>query len=340
MNVIDYLRTKNIEPKLVTSNGEHASPCPACGGRDRFRSWPDRFFCRGCRQNGGDIIDLIMMVEGVNFKTARDISGKTIALRQNYASSPARLTLKQIELPTITWQNAAADFVERSHQALLKNDLVLSWLKSERLIKLETVKRFKLGWNAATTYASRQVWGLPEQINTEIGRPKAVWLPPGLVIPCHGIAGQLTRLKIRQPKDTPRYVLIPGSSIAPAAFGSSIQAHIVVESELDAVLLWQEAGDLVTPVAVGGVAMRPDKTTVEAMAAGAVALLSFDSDDAGKEKKNLLPWKEALNNFCLHPIPPRYGKDHTEAARSGMNLRTWVWAVQAVFSNTHHQRIL
>lgn len=76
-----------------------------------------------------------MMVEGVNFETARDISGKPIALRLNYTSSPARLNLKQIEPPPVTWQNVAGDFVERSHQALLKNEPILSWLRFERLIE-------------------------------------------------------------------------------------------------------------------------------------------------------------------------------------------------------------
>jgi len=281
-----------------------------------------------------------MMVEGVNFKTARDISGKTIELRQNYASSPARLTLKQIELPTITWQNAAADFVERSHQALLKNEPVLSWLKSERLIKLDTVKCFKLGWNASTTYANRQVWGLPEKINPETGRPFKVWLPDGLVIPLHDIVGRFVGIKIRRKPKEPPFAFVSGGSEVPAMFSQAIQtiqpapAFIVVESELDAILLWQKAGDFITPISTGGVSMRPDKTTVEKMAAGPVSLLSFDSDDAGKEKKNLLPWKEVLKNFYLHPIPPRFGKDHTEAARSGMNLRTWLKAGLADISKS------
>lgn len=329
MNILDYLRSKGIEPKQVTASGEHASPCPACGGNDRFVSKPDtdRWFCRGCSPKGGDLIDLVKLVEGVDYKEACRITGAIPAVRQPKPFIPAVQSLKQIEPPPATWQKAAADFVERSHQALLKNEPVLSWLKSERLITLDTVKRFKLGWNAATVYATRQAWGLPEQINPKTDKPSKVWLPVGLVIPCHDIKDRLIRLKIRRPEADPRYVLIPGSSTVPALFGQIGPAFVVVESELDAVLLFQEAGDLVAPIAAGGVSIKPDRATVEAMAAGLVAFVCFDNDEAGRDSKKFVPWRNALPNYYLLPIPAKYGgKDPTEATRFGFSLRNWVAA--------------
>jgi len=327
MNILDYLRNKGIEPKQVTAAGQCNSPCPFCGGNDRFVIYTSgRAWCNRCDFKG-DLIDLVKMIEGVDYKTACQITGATPAARQPKVFIPARQTLKQIEPPPATWQNAAAEFVERSHQALLKNERLLSWLKSERLLSLDTVKRFKLGWNASTVYATRQAWGLPEKISEKTGKPLKVWLPVGLVIPCHDIEGRLIRLKIRQPEADPRYVLIPGSSTAPALFGQTGPAFMVVESELDAVLLFQESGDFVAPIAAGGVSIKPDQATVEAMAAGLVSFVCFDNDEAGRDSKKFLPWRNALSNYYLFPIPAKYGgKDPTEAAQAGFSLRNWVAA--------------
>jgi len=335
MNIFDYLRSKNIEPKKASSSGEHKSTCPACGGKDRFVSFEDRFFCRGCSPKGGDIIDLIKLVEGVDFKTAREISGKVVFTSSGKSSKsttqlPARPIIKIVPPPTHGWQTAASALIAQAHAELVKNENALSWLQSDRLIELNTIKRFKLGWNPVARYDRREAWGLPDEMNNK-GRSMLVWLPRGLVIPCYDAKGQLIRIKIRRPdadlkeKDN-KYCLVSGSSTAPAFFGISGSSHTVVESELDAILLWQETGDFVSTVSTGGVAMRPDQATVEKLSSGEVTLVSFDSDAAGQKKENLLPWREALNNFIRHPIPPEYGKDHTEATLAGMNLRAWLMA--------------
>ncbi len=334
MNILDYLRNKCIEPKQVTAAGEHASPCPACGGEDRFVIPADtgRWFCRRCSPKGGDIIDLIKLVEGVDFKTARDMSGKitqapaSVSTFYRHLSPPARQALKRIEPPPAAWQNAAADFIERSHQALLKHERALSWLKSARRIELETVKRFKLGLNENSTYEPWQKWGLPEQIDQKTGRPKMMWIPDGLVIPRHDATGGLIQVKIRRKPLSPPFVFLPGSSEAQAFYGQVGQTFVVVESELDAILIWQEAGDLITPVSTGGVSMKPDEASVKTMAAGELVLISFDSDEAGRAPGRLSTWRSALPDCCVLPIPTRYGKDHTDACLSGMNLRAWVMA--------------
>ena len=51
---------------------EYASPCPTCGGRDRFsiNTSKDVWNCRGC-EIGGDAIDLARHVLGISFNEAR-----------------------------------------------------------------------------------------------------------------------------------------------------------------------------------------------------------------------------------------------------------------------------
>ncbi len=44
---------------------------PGCGGRDRFsiNTTKQLFNCRGCNR-GGDVIEMVQHLDGVNFKTA------------------------------------------------------------------------------------------------------------------------------------------------------------------------------------------------------------------------------------------------------------------------------
>jgi phage/plasmid primase-like uncharacterized protein len=51
--------------------GEYAGPCPTCGGRDRFSVNIRKgiWICRGCAK-GGDDIDLLRHLDGINFAEA------------------------------------------------------------------------------------------------------------------------------------------------------------------------------------------------------------------------------------------------------------------------------
>ena len=51
---------------------ERCGPCPKCGGEDRFsiNTVKQIFNCRGCGV-GGDVINLVQHLDGVDFNTAR-----------------------------------------------------------------------------------------------------------------------------------------------------------------------------------------------------------------------------------------------------------------------------
>jgi hypothetical protein len=62
--------------RLSDRGAERCGPCPICGGRDRFSiNIPKQLWnCRGCAR-GGDAIDLVRHLDGVDFKTACDTLG-------------------------------------------------------------------------------------------------------------------------------------------------------------------------------------------------------------------------------------------------------------------------
>lgn len=79
MNIIDLLTQRGLVPVKIsdTHGGEYASPCPKCGGSDRFRCWPEMpsvfgggtWFCRNCARAGG-CVDFLMHVNGYDFPAA------------------------------------------------------------------------------------------------------------------------------------------------------------------------------------------------------------------------------------------------------------------------------
>ncbi len=56
-----------------------------------------------------------------------------------------------------------------------------------------------------------------------------------------------------------------------------------MEGEFDALLLWEVARDVCTPVAFGGCANHPDEETAEFIADAAILLNCLDGDDPGEK---------------------------------------------------------
>lgn len=90
MTLLDLLNDDGIDTKKVstTNGGEYAGPCPACGGTDRFRVWPQngRYWCRGCGKSG-DAIQYLRDFRSLSYHDACLFLGRV----PNYRFSPARL---------------------------------------------------------------------------------------------------------------------------------------------------------------------------------------------------------------------------------------------------------
>jgi CHC2 zinc finger/Toprim domain len=66
--------------RLVGHGAERSGACPRCGGRDRFsiNIAKGLFNCRGCVR-GGDVVDLVQFLDGVDHKTAiRALAGADV----------------------------------------------------------------------------------------------------------------------------------------------------------------------------------------------------------------------------------------------------------------------
>ena len=206
---------------------------------------------------------------------------------------------------------------------------VRTWLNA-RGLKNETIKQCRLGWNPKDIYHDREAWGLEEKI--ENGKRSRIWIPAGLVIPCFR-DGIIQRLSVRRsnlenldgpPERGGRYVLAAGSSgKVPMVLGNEKQFFVIVESDLDAILLHQEAWDVVSAVSMGSATNKPDSETTTLLNQAEVILVALDTDEAGVRSA----WSWWLESFPkAKRWPVSKGKDPGEAYKKGENIRMWILA--------------
>ena len=252
----------------------------------------------------------------------------------------------QYPSPPDLWQEKAAALVTWAHEKLLANSEQLKILAA-RGIKIETVKHFRLGWNPGKDdkdlFRPRESWGLPTEMKD--GRKKKLWLPIGLVIPMF-VHGHVHRLRIRRPGgNKPTYYIIPGSSMATwvmpsennsppgrggrdlprqcastAGAGGVCRVFVIVESELDGILLWQEARDITGIISVGSSSTRPDLAAIKLLQKSSWILNALDFDQAGA--KALEWWTNHFSQHHRWPVPA--GKDPGEAWQAGIDLKEWI----------------
>lgn len=341
-DILSLYQGMGLTPKKKTES-EFGGPCPSCGGNDRFCIWGGgqgkhglgRFYCRGCGLQG-DAIQFLREFQGLGYGEACRALGLTPATpsgkqipRDTVTPAPCMpvWTPKAGELPNARWQAQARKLISWAAQELQNSPGVLSWLAAERGLTPETAARHRLGWLPKDLYRDRAAWGLPQELKPT-GKRRMLWLPRGLVLPVLDASGAPARIKFRRPdpgKDEPKYLYLPSEpkNTAPIIITGAASAWIVVESELDGLLLAQEAGDLVNVLALGSASLRPDAEAHARLEAAPFILVSLDADDAG-DKAAWTWWTTHYPPEKVRVWPVPEGKDPTDAWRAGWDLRAWI----------------
>lgn len=327
---------------------------------DRFHVWPKqnetdkqgrvvacpgKYWCRpglGHCGRSGDAIQFIIDYEGITFKEACARLGqkddRTEARR--YPRKPADESGKTFEpvertAPAEMWAKEAKRFAMDCYDAIYETPEAMAYLEG-RGIRKETLGLFGLGWNAGTRnkngkrwglFKKREGWGLSPVKDEKTGKAKPLWLPVGWVIP-YMIGGEVARLRIRQTDGAefgPRYYMVEGSSSAVMIISPKVPSHrdvyVIVESELDGILISQEASDLCGVIALGSASTRPDQAAVKVLKASAHILNALDSDGAGAKESGKW-WAQHFPEAVRWPVPD--GKDPGEAWQKGVDLREWI----------------
>jgi DNA primase len=347
LNILDLLQADGLDVRRVasTNGGEYAGPCPFCGGNDRFCVWPEqgdngRYWCRQCGQRG-DAIQYLRDQRKMSFQEACQYVGKEINSFAPSLSSkrkgandrgtrspwPARETTPQSDL----WQERAQRLVEESERCLFQPysfaQTMLGWLKERRGLSEETIKKHRLGLVPIDRWEGHEQWGLDPVLKAD-GTPKKIWIPRGLTIPLC-LDGKILRIRIRRSKmdlksgDDRRYQTVRGSDSKAMMLEPHREIQVVVESDLDAMFVVQEAQGLVGAVSLGTAGKTPDEEALMVLRRSRLILVALDSDDAGAKAA----WRWWPNNFSqARRWPPIAGKDPGDMHLAGVNVRDWIMA--------------
>jgi len=331
MNAIDLRETDllslvgrdtALKRVAATNGGEWAGPCPFCGGRDRFRVWPDdgdrgRWWCRQCQRHG-DAIDYLRERDNLTFREACERLGASLPDRPAAPPAPA---VPDVEPPGAQWQARARAFVtwcqERLWEAGGREALeYLYW----RGLTTETIQSAGLGYNPRAWRRPAADWGLA-------GDP--VYLAAGITIP-HEADGALWTVKIRRLEAvttadgrTLRYTSIRGGHqalyLADGLTGDR-PAVALTEGEFDALLLRQQAGDLVDAASLCSASNSVPLRWLLKLLPYRRILAAYDNDEAGQAGAAKL---SALSRR-VSVIRPLEGKDVTDFHLAGGDLGAWI----------------
>jgi DNA primase len=309
-----------------TYKGTYSSPCPSCGGTDRFRCWPNNgnggnYYCQKCKKAGG-VLKYLTEYRKMDYLAASALSGitteyKNINLRSRLLKKDNKFK-DPSDSPCNIWQQQASGLIQVAAKNIWHQDniIYLDWLL-KRGLTASTIQEYSIGFNPADTYYDRSVWGIDVPNNSTT----KMIVPAGIVIP-HINNGVVQKIKIRRfnPQAQNKYHVLAGSNSSVMILGSG-NYHIIVESELDGILLDQEAGDLVTIIVLGSAQNRPDALIMKQLTNSDLVLLALDNDQAGVESSYKW-WIKTV------PIAKRWpvlnGKDPGESFQNGVNIRDWV----------------
>ncbi|MDE3073877.1 MAG: toprim domain-containing protein [Chloroflexota bacterium] len=314
--------------------GELHGPCPFCGGDDRFwvlpQAEPAHWACRQCAPKGGDAVDFVRTRDNCSFpeaiRTLQSLAGDEPLPRAGGPEAEGP--------PTAAWQAHAEAFTEWCAQQLWgeAGAAVRGYLAGRGLTEA-TIRRARLGLCPDMLWRERADWGLAPETRAN-GQPKRLWLPRGLVIPVT-VDGMPWGMRIRRPVEGDalaavmgapfgsadgKYVYVAGSR--PALFGADTlpgrPVVVLCEGELDALLLQQEAGDLVGVATLGSASARLRGASLWALRHARHVLLAYDTDAAGQAGAGAL---ESLSARMRRVSVP--AKDLTALHQAGGSVRAW-----------------
>lgn len=327
-NILDLIG-QHVQLKKETGD-EFSGPCIFCSdGQDRFRVWEtsQRYWCRKCDAQG----DLYQFCKDALSMSHNDI---LTALGRGSERSDLQVISKPIMTPRkpveakierSVWSGRAERSAVWCHKQLIKSPALLDWLERERGINRSTVDYWQLGFNPQKQFSDPVLWGFAEG--------NKIFLPCGLVIPHRRQNGMITGINVRrfkpgdqlpaaldsierQAENESPYARVRGTISKPWALSDRPDApRIVVESELDALLIWQELDPFAVPVAILTASAKP---SADEIGTDAPVLFSLDMDEAGK--KHFARWKQEHKALAF---PPIRGKDITDMHRSGVALVQW-----------------
>ncbi len=245
------------------------------------------------------------------------------SIRNKRRKLTARWQPETLNPPCEIWQKKALSLFKRARNTLQTSkdaEAARQWLARDRGIQGKALER--LGYVMRDLWFSKAEWGLEDD-------GKKIWFPAGLTIPVIQ-DGSFMRVQVRRPIEGDHKIVSGSQSKTPMRLNEDQPFQMVVESDLDALLLWEIGEGL----PVGFISMRtaqnrPDTKTNDILRNARKIFVSLDSDKAGRDESRW--WLRQFKNAVPWPIPSVWGKDPGDAYKAGYGdqLRSWIEAALA-----------
>lgn len=328
-------RETNLRRVATTGGGEHAGPCPFCGGDDRFRVQPNRqpwglWMCRHC--TGGkwqNAIDFIIRRDSCDFRAACETltGGELPTTREKRKPAP----VPAYAAPADDWQEQAYNVIEICRRNLWDEKIpeALDFL-FDRAIWESTARYFHLGVSPGAKFGD-------------------LWVPRGIVIPCMTIrevwylkicllpGDPVTCTKCKNPAkarqacptcgEVNKYRGVKGNRTAAIYNADDLlgaDLALFCEGEFDSMIAWQDLqGRGLAVCTMGAADNMPDLATWGAYLVNLRAILTaYDNDQAGKKGAARLAELSTRVKPC--PLPDRAHDINDYYLRPGVNLWDWI----------------
>jgi len=261
--------------------------------------------CFGCDQSG-DVIDWLMERQGISFAEAKGQMGNLDSPAPDKQPSSKAYNSRP-STTTPEWQRQAQHVVEECTPELFRSagENTRRWLEN-RGLKSDTLRQWQIGFNPQP----RKLHGL--------------WVERGITIPWYQ-SGNIKAINVRRVDPDSKYKMVTGSHRRGLYLGETIRAGrptLLTEGEFDALLGWQEAGDLVNVATLGSSGTRPDADAVRLLLGSPVIFLAYDTDEAGA--KAIENWLKLTRRVTCLDFPK--GADLTEFSQAEGDIKALVLA--------------
>lgn len=269
VSMTDVLNHYGLFDKLKQKGDYLVGACPIHKGKNKNKFHvslsKNNFNCFGDCQGGGNILDFVSKMEGVDIRQAGLLLKEWFEIEPG-EKKPKKDLPKKAELPKEERVNKPLKF------ALKYLNPEHPYIKERRLRK-ETIEEFGLGYCQKGIMAGR------------------------IAIPIHNEHGQLVAYIGRWPEDPPeeepKYKLPAGfhKSLVLYNFHRAIesakkQGLILVEGVFDCLKVWQAGFPNVSALMGANLSYHQEELILEALAPQGKVLLMFDEDNAGRACRN------------------------------------------------------
>jgi len=330
----------------VVSRGSNAwtFKCPFHGETHgaSLAVYKNNWQCWGACKIGGDLFDWIAHRHSLDIKRdfARivQIAGGSI---DNFPTGLRLVTLKPVsdnrqvstQPPSLEWQAAGRTLLESAQHMLWSNGgrVARQYLSTGRGLTEDTIRAAQMGYVAQSDLKWQEC--------------------DGMLVPSHSILipwladGVLWGIKCRRlDTDKPRYAQVSaaknfkehlgeGNLSSALYWADHIRTDVplfVVEGEFNCLSVWQEAGQLVSPVSVGTSGQSIDPRWLMSLLSVPSILGWFDHDPAGQKGAERLT--EFSSRVHMVALPQGTEKDINDLLRSDTGaVKHWVETLVAPF---------